>query len=73
MLEKDAEWIKPGVVYSSHRPQLPDDGMKVTLHIVDGREIACTFKRDGYDFLEEGTGNRWNLANPGVKGWSIPE
>lgn len=71
MLEKDAEFIKPGVIYPSHRPQLPDDGMQVTLHIADGREVPCTFKRDGYDFLEVGTGNRWNLANPGVKGWSI--
>lgn len=71
MLEKDAEWIKPGVVYGIHRPQLPEDGMEVNLHVRDGRVVRCTFKADGYDFLEVGTGNRWNIANPGVEGWSI--
>lgn len=69
-MEKDAEWIKPGVRYSIHNPQLPDDGMKVKIHTKDGREIPATFKRDGYDFFDE-NGNRWNLANPGVRGWSI--
>lgn len=68
-MEKDAEWIKPGVVYSITSPQLPDDGMKVTLHLKDGREIPATFKNDGYDFFDE-AGGRWNLANPGIRGWS---
>ena len=69
-MEKDAEWIKPGVVYGIHRPQLPEDGMKVNLHIKDGRIVLCTFKEDGYDFFDE-SGNRWNLSNPGIHGWSI--